>query len=93
MKNKMLALLVLAALVLSLLVGCGAPEYIGEDRAKQIAIGDTYYSAADVRNISAELTEEEESAYYTVSFTVEGMDYVYKLDAVSGEILEYPTII
>lgn len=93
MKNKMLALLVLAALVLSLLAGCGAPEYIGEDKAKQIAVEDAYFTTDTVPNITAELTEEEESAYYTVSFTVEGMDYVYKLDAVSGEILEYPTII
>lgn len=93
MKKRLIALLMLAALTLGLLAGCGTPEYIGEDKAKEIAVGDTYFSVEEVNSLTVELTEEEESAFYTVSFIVEGMEYVYKLDAVSGEILEYPVLI
>ena len=91
MKKRMIALLLSSVLLLSLLAGCGDPEYISAEKAKEIAIGDTYYTLEDAGNMTAELIEEEEAAYYTVSFTIEGLDYVYKLDAKTGEILEYPT--
>lgn len=93
MNKRLIALLMLAALTLSLLAGCGGPVYIGEEKAKQIAMEDTYFGIEDAQNMTVELTEEEDAAYYTVSFTIEGMDYVYKLDAATGEILEYPTYI
>jgi len=96
MKKRIIALLMAAVLCLGLLAACGEEgeaggEYITEEKAKEIAINDTYYTEEYVQYLAAEFVDAEEPAYYTVSFVADGMEFVYKIHAVTGEILEYPT--
>ena len=89
MRKRIVALLMLAALVLAV-AGCSSdPAYIGEEQAKQIALESSYFTEEDVTNLAVSLVEEENGCY-VVAFTAEGMDYVYELDAKTGEILVYP---
>ena len=61
---------------------------IGKDAAKEKALSDAGLSAEQVEKIRARVSESDGTAVYKVHFTYEGQRYSYRIDALSGEILE-----
>ena len=78
-----------------------APAYIGEARAKEIAYGHACLTADAVVYCGVELDHysRHHSGYgehhaagccaYEIDFKSGGYEYEYKIDAVTGEILEF----
>lgn len=61
--------------------------YIGRDAAADIALKHAGYTAEEVYSLESELDTERGVVVYDVGFDVEGYDYDYEIDAVSGDIL------
>jgi uncharacterized membrane protein YkoI len=66
-------------------------KYIGIARAQSIALEHAKVSERDVRKLDVELDRRAGRAVYEVEFDSGGMEYEYKIDAVSGEILRFKT--
>ena len=90
---KKISLMLVLTLVASALFGCAAPadaqnaEYIGVDRAKQIALENAGIAETDADGINAELDRESTYAVYEITFDAAGYDYEYDVDAATGEIV------
>ena len=66
-----------------------APENaIGKDAAKEIALADAGLNADQVEKARARLSDKDGTLVYKVSFKYDGQKYSYKIDPVSGEILD-----
>ncbi|MGN1015044.1 MAG: PepSY domain-containing protein [Butyricicoccus sp.] len=66
-----------------------AAEYIGEDKAKEIALADAGQEEANVTDLQVYLDEDQEGddpAAYDVEFLVGTDEYDYEIDAATGEI-------
>ena len=61
---------------------------IGKGAAKVIALADAGLSAEQVEKVRARVSESDGTAVYKVHFTYEGQRYSYRIDALSGEILD-----
>ena len=61
---------------------------IGKDAAKEKALSDAGLSEEQVEKVRARVSESDGSAVYKVHFTYDGQRYSYRIDALSGEILE-----
>ncbi len=95
MKSKRILILCAAALLLAALLPNGAlaaasatDEYIGEARAKSIALSDAGLSESGVRRLKAKLDREHGIMVYEVEFKNGRMEYEYEIDATSGAILQ-----
>lgn len=67
-------------------------DYIGSDRAEEIALADASLTAADVKfSKRTELDIDDGRAEYEVEFYVGSTEYDYKIDAVSGAVIEKET--
>lgn len=67
-------------------------DYIGSDRAEEIALADAGFAAADVKFVKrTELDIDDGRAQYEVEFYVGITEYDYKIDAASGAIIEKET--
>ncbi len=67
-------------------------DYIGSDRAEEIALADASLTAADVKfSKRTELDIDDGRAEYEVEFYAGSTEYDYKIDAVSGAIIEKET--
>ncbi len=65
---------------------------VGKDAAKETALTDAGVSADDVGKVKARVTKlEDGTVVYRVSFTSGELWYRYKIDAVTGEILDEKT--
>lgn len=64
-------------------------NYIGVDKAKEIAIGHAGKTVSDVNFSKAKLEKEDGVKVYEIEFYVSHMEYEYTIDATTGEILEY----
>lgn len=65
---------------------------VGKDVAKETALADAGVSAEDVGKVKARVTKlEDGTVVYRVSFTSGELWYRYKIDAVTGEILDKKT--
>jgi len=64
-------------------------SYIGEERAKENAVAHAGFKAADVVFTKAEFEWDGGTAEYEVEFYQGGVEYEYKIDAVTGAVLEY----
>ena len=64
-------------------------DYIGEEKAKTIALEHAGLKAADVTFIKAHLDHDDGRAVYDVEFYSGNVEYDYEIDAVSGDIREY----
>ena len=65
---------------------------VGKDIAKETALADAGVSAEDVGKVKARVTKlEDGTVVYRVSFTSGELWYRYKIDAVTGEILDKTT--
>mgnify|MGYP001146856970 CR=1 FL=1 len=67
----------------------GASPYIGIDRAKTIALEHAGFREDEVRFSKAKLENDDGWTVYEVEFYKDGMEYEYKMEASTGEILEY----
>lgn len=67
-------------------------DYIGSDKAEEIALADAGFTAADVKFVKRpELDIDDGRAEYDVEFYVGNAEYDYKIDAVSGAVIERET--
>ena len=66
-----------------------APEYIGTDRAKSIALEHAGISADGVRFDGVELEREKGRCVYEVDFEKGVYEYEYEIDALSGKIIKW----
>ena len=64
---------------------------IGKDRAKEIALADAGVSAEQTGKVRSRITETDGTVIYKVRFTYDGQRYSYRIDAMSGEILDKTT--
>ena len=65
------------------------PQYIGDDKAKEIALKDAGFAAGDVTELKSELDLDDPTVHYDVDFKQGGMEYDYDIDAVSGAIISH----
>lgn len=64
-------------------------DYIGSDKAEEIALADAGFTAADVKFMKRpELDIDDGRAQYEVEFYSGSTEYDYKIDAVSGAVIE-----
>lgn len=86
MKIRMLTLFLLAAL---LLTACGAddPGVLTPEEAQKIVLEDTGLSAKDVSDIHTHITEHDGIPGYSIHITIDGAEYEYIIDGVTGDIL------
>lgn len=61
---------------------------IGKDAAKETALADAGLSADQVETVRARVSESDGTIVYKVHFTYDGQRYSYRIDALSGEILD-----
>ena len=88
--KKRIALLILLAAAL-LLTACGIHkklEKIDVEQAKSVAMNALGISGEELSYMAAELKERDGKAYYEVKLTVDGVEYVFAVDALSGVIIE-----
>ena len=88
--KKRIALLILLAAAL-LLTACGIHEKLEKidvEQAKSAAMNALGISGEELSYIAAELKERDGKAYYEVKLTVDGVEYVFAVDALSGVIIE-----
>lgn len=64
-------------------------SYIGEDKAKSIAVEHAGLSASDVTFSKVKLENDDGYKVYEIEFYVNSTEYEYKIDASTGTILEY----
>lgn len=62
--------------------------YIGDEKAKSIALSNAGLTAASVTGLISELDSDDGAAVYEVEFIYGGYEYVYEIDAKSGAILK-----
>ena len=80
------------SLAAALLAGCGQQtsqaDPIGIDAAKTVALEDAGLSADAVSFTTTGLDRQGNTEYYNVDFTVDGQEYAYDIDAITGVIIE-----
>lgn len=88
MRYTKLLILVLSCLLLLAFAACGAKEtnYIGEERALEIAIAKAA-SEEEVTEVKVTLTEKDGKVFYAVTFEDSTTFYEYDIDAVSEKLL------
>lgn len=62
-------------------------DVIGEEQAKEIALTHAQVNAADAQFEKVELDEDDGRQEYDIEFKVNGEEYEYEIDAVTGEII------
>ena len=63
-------------------------RYIGEEKAKEIALSDAGVSKADVTYLHAHLDRDDRVIDYDVEFYSGGKEYDYEINAYTGAIIE-----
>ncbi len=66
-----------------------AKEYIGDERAKEIALDHAGVREKDTRKLEVELDYDDGRMVYEVEFYLGNTEYDYEIDAKSGRILEF----
>lgn len=89
---KLKKILCAAAMAVLLLSGCASQqsriEYIGEEKAKELALKESGLSASQVEFTAADLSERSGQNYYRVEFTAQGENCHYDIDALTGAVLD-----
>jgi hypothetical protein len=90
---KKMKILTMITLMGALLGGCAATasqaERIDKEAAKAAAIAEAGVDASEVTVTSLELDKENGREYYEVDFVVDGAEYEYEIDALTGEIITF----
>lgn len=64
-------------------------EYIGEEKAEEIALNHAGINEADASFVKSKFEYDDGIAVYEIEFYSGKTEYEYKINAVSGEIIEY----
>lgn len=64
-------------------------NFIGVDKAKQIALAHAGFSESEVRFTKSKLDRDDGRYEYEIEFRVNGIEYEYEIDAKSGKILKH----
>ncbi len=102
-KRKLVTLLVVALCVLSLTIGAIAksavqkmnadiqtePRFIGEEKAKAIALGKAGFTSSEVRFDRVEPDRDNGKLVYEVEFKSGGYEYEAEIDAKDGSVLKW----
>lgn len=94
--KKQFLMFTAAAMLAAALAGCSQSTqkssaqmgYIGEDAAKNMAVTAAQVDAANATFTTTSLDKKDGIAYYEVDFTVDGTDYRYAIDAMTGAVIE-----
>lgn len=65
----------------------GTKKQISVDEAKQIALAHANLAQKDVTFVKTKLDNEDNRIVYKIEFVISNIEYDYKIDAVSGEII------
>lgn len=91
MRRKLVWMLLVAAALGLVLTGCGQQRtqasYIGADAAKAIALDAAGIAEGAATFASADLENRNGTDYYQVTFTADGQNYAYDIDAVTGVVI------
>ena len=63
--------------------------YIGESKAKQIALAHAGVSEGSIREFECELDREDGIMVYEIDFECGNYEYEYEINAATGEIVKY----
>ena len=61
---------------------------VGKQAAKEAALADAGLTADEVSRIRARVSEQDGAVVYKVRFTFDGQKYSYRIDALSGQVLD-----
>ena len=93
-KQRLLAVLCGAALLILTAAGCSQPssqaEYIGLDAAKAIALEAAGVAESAATFTTTGLDRQNGTDFYAIDFTANGQSYEYDIDAVTGIIISGP---
>ncbi|MDR1663804.1 MAG: PepSY domain-containing protein [Clostridiales bacterium] len=64
-------------------------DYVGEEKAKSVALSDAGFTEAEVTRMRVKLDRDDGRMVYEVDFNNGRMEYEYEIDAVTGAINEY----
>ncbi len=70
-------------------INSSSNDYIGVDRAKEIALNHAQMNESDVQFAKAKLENDDGGVEYEIEFYSGRTEYDYTIDAVSGNIIEY----
>lgn len=70
-------------------INSSSNDYIGVDRAKEIALNHARLNESDVQFAKAKLENDDGEVEYEIEFYSGRTEYDYTIDAVSGNIIEY----
>ena len=84
--KKLLAVLVAAVMLLTVLTACGGDKAISAEKAQEIAMEDAGLTAKDVDDVHAHVTTYENTPCYNIHITVGSTEYNYNISS-NGEIL------
>lgn len=88
MKKRIVALFVLAALLLTVLCGCGSKkDVLSASEAEQIVIEHFQINKADITNVHSHIAATENPSY-SIHITCGDTEYSALVDVVTGEISE-----
>ena len=85
--KKIISLIICFVMCVSF-AACGKNNYIGIDKAKQTVVDDIGAALADVEFAVNDLVTDNNGDYYRLHFTKDGTNYVYKVDAMTGKIID-----
>lgn len=89
MKKRILAILLLAAVLMGALAACSSNELLTEDEVKKIVTDHACADGATASNVDFHGIGETEDGQvcFQVYITVNGKTFLYQVHATSGEIL------
>ena len=67
--------------------GVATGDYIAQDAAKQAALSHAGIAEGDCTKMSVEMEYNSSPVHYEVEFTSGGMEYSYRIDATTGDVL------
>ena len=70
-------------------INSSSNNYIGVDRAKEIALNHAQMNESDVQFAKAKLENDDGGVEYEIEFYSGRTEYDYTIDAISGNIIEY----
>ena len=70
-------------------INSSSNNYIGVDRAKEIALNHAQLNESDVQFVKAKLENDDGGVEYEIEFYSGRTEYDYTIDAISGNIIEY----
>ena len=91
MKKRMIVTAAFTLTLLGLAAGCGGGNYIGEDRAKEIALEDAGVAESDISRFQSSKERDDGRTTYEIQFSSGDTEYDYDINAENGDILSYDT--